>query len=58
MPKIKKWLYIIFCCQCTSCIIFEEVECGILDTTEKIKKREIELKKRFHTQNKDLKIKN
>lgn len=49
MPKIKKWLYIIFCCQCTSCIIFEEVESGILDTTEKIKKREIELKKRFHT---------
>ena len=58
MPKFRQMLYIFFCCQCTSCILWDEIQSGTLDSNEKIKEREIELKKRFQTKNKDLKIKN
>lgn len=47
MYKLFKKIYFILCCRCTSCILYEEIESGILDTPEKIKARKIELKNRW-----------
>jgi len=47
MPKWLRMIYTILCCRCTSCVLFEEIESGILDTPEKFSKRKKELNDRF-----------
>ena len=44
--KILLYLHVILCCRCTSCILWEEIECGLVDDTN-YKERQDELKKRF-----------
>ena len=46
IKKIFKYLYVFFCCRCTSCILWEEIECGLVDDTNYKERRE-ELKERF-----------
>ena len=44
MPKWLRMIYIILCCRCTSCILFDELESGMLDTSEKFNQRKKRIK--------------